>query len=354
MMMKPILMFFFFFISAVAFSQHREDAEKLVTAGVQLEDSGKSELAIAQYQQALQLDKDNLMALTEMAYSFMSLEKYDEAARYCKRALKIHKGEEALNTVYVTYGNALDAMKEPAGSIAVYNEGIKQFPDYFQLYFNKGISLAGMKKNEEALVCFERSATLNPEHAGSQIALGNVLLAENKKIPALMAYCRFLIIEPESKRSIAALENLENILTGHVTINGKNSITIHVSPDMLVDKAGQQKANNFSSTELLLAMGSAMDHDSLMTNQTPLEKFIRKFEIIVNSLKNTEKDNYGFYWDYYVPYFTELTSKNLTETFANIVFASSADPAVSAWLTSNQETVKSFYEWSDAFKWRIN
>jgi tetratricopeptide (TPR) repeat protein len=353
-MKKILLVFLFSILASVLWAQHREDAENLVAEGVILEDSGKSEMAITKYQQALDLNKDDLMALSEMAYSLLSVEKYGEAVKFCKRALKTHKGEQGLKTVYVGYANALDALKEPANALAVYNEGIKIFPEYYQLYFNKGIMLAGLHKNDEALLCLERSAALNPDHAGSQNAMANLLLTENKRIPAMMAYCRFLVIEPKSKRSAAVLENLQGIMKGNISASGKDSLTVTLNPDLLASPDNKEKPNNFSTVEFALSMASVLDYDSTIKNKTAVEKFVRKFEMVISSMKEAEKDNYGFYWDFYVPFFLEMKEKNFIETFAYIVFASSGDPDVTTWLSSHKESVRNFYEWSDAFKWRIN
>jgi len=338
------------------FAQHTEEAENLVREGVSLEDSGKSELAITQYQRALDLDKDNLMALTEMAYSLLSVGQYEEVIKYCKKAIKTHKGEEDLKIVYVSYGNAYDMLKKTDKSIGIYDEGIRLFPEYFQLYYNKGVSLSGENKNEEAITCFEKSATLNPNHASSHNAIGNLLLLNNQKVPALLAFCRFLAIEPESKRSGTGLENVHKIMDGNVSVSEKKSITVNISPDMLEEnmKNGKQKSNNFSSTELLLAVSAGLAYDSSNRNKTEVEQFKGRFEAICGSLKETEKDNYGFYWDYYVPYFTDMNDKGLIETFSYLAFASSGDPDVLEWLKSHKAEISNFYKWSDVFAWRIN
>ncbi len=89
-MKRLILIFIFSFISGSLSAQQKEDAGKLVNEGIALEDSGRSEEAIAKYQQALELDKNNLQALAEMSYSLLTLKKYDEAIKYCKTAIRTH------------------------------------------------------------------------------------------------------------------------------------------------------------------------------------------------------------------------------------------------------------------------
>jgi Tfp pilus assembly protein PilF len=355
-MKKMILLLMFPLISSILFGQQQEDAEKLVQEGVSLEDDGKSDSAISNYLKALELDKDNLMALTEMSYSLLSVGQYDEAIKYCKRAIKTHKGDNGLKIVYVSYGNAFDMLKKSVKSIEVYNEGIKLFPEYFQLYYNKGISLTGENKNEDAILCFQKAITLNPDHAASHYAIGKLLFSDNKRVPALLAFCRFLALAPEVTKSKEGLDYVQKIMKGDVPVNDKNSVTVHLSPDL--NRSGtndkEQKPNNFYTTDLILSVSAARNDDSSNQTITEIGRFINRFGTVCNSLKETEKDNYGFYWDYYVPYFTEMSDKDLVKTFAYIAFASSEDPAVSDWLKSHKTDVDNFYKWSEAFSWRIN
>ncbi len=119
------------------------------------------------------------------------MQNYDEAIDYCKKAIDKHPFENALKSAYVTYGNALDALKKPDKSIELYDEGIKKFPEFYQLYFNKGITLSSINQIDEAVSCLQRSISLNPKHAGSNNALARLLYSQNKNIPALLAFCRF-------------------------------------------------------------------------------------------------------------------------------------------------------------------
>ena len=351
-MKKSILLLIISFSGYLVSGQQKEAADRLVNKGVELQDQGAVDSAIALYQKALDFDKDNLTALAEMGYSLQSIGKNDEAIDYCKKALKKHNGDPELKSVYVTYGNAMDGLKKTEKSIEIYNEGIKQFHDYFKLYFNKGISLNELHKTDEAILCFQKSVMLNPNHASSHNALG-YLLFHNNKIPSLLAFCRFLALEPDSKRSILDLGNIKKIMTEKVTKTSENSITINLSPDLL-DVKKKQQINDFSLSELVLAMSSALDNDSLYKNKPEVENFIRKLEDIFGSLKETKKGNYGFYWDYYVPYFIEMKDKDLVKTFGYLASSTSEDANVKEWFKSHQNEVDRFFKWSKAFSWSSN
>ncbi len=351
-MKKKILLLLLPLLCNAVFGQQKVEAEKLVKEGVAYHDKGNYEAAITKYDKALQLDKDNLLALAEKAMSLLSLQKYDEAVVCCEKAIEKHSGSEVLKIVYVTYGNASDGLEKTDKSLEIYDEGIKQFPDFYLLYFNKGITLSNITKYDEAILCFQKSVSLNPKHASSHNAIARLLDMKEKRIPSLLAYSRFLILEPESKRSKGNLENLQKIMEGNVEKTGEKSITISISPNMLGDTTS--KENSFASTDLLLAMAAALDYNKKNKKKTKVEQFIGKFETVCSSLKETQKDNYGFYWDYYVPYFVKMKDEKLLTTFAYIAFASSDDPEVSKWLKSHKTEINKFYEWSTNFNWEVD
>lgn len=347
-----ILTFTFPLLSQIAFGQQVESADNLVSEGIDLQDAGHPDSAMMKYSLALRLDKDNLLALAEMAYSLLSVEKYNESINYAKRAIKNYPRDPVLKTVYVSYGNALDGLGKTAKAIDIYNEGIHLFPQYAGLYFNRGISQNTLHKTEEALLSFQKSATLDPSHAGSHNAIGH-LLFNNNNIASLLAFCRFMVLESGTNRAALNLENIEKIMNAHVSKKDEGRLSVSVSPD-LIDGKNKGRQNDFSSAELMLALSSSVDNDSSNANKTPVEMFALKFSLLCGYLKEADKDGYGFYWDYYVPYFVEMNDKNLVNTFAHIAFTPANTPEITDWLKVHKREIESFYKWSEGFAWRIN
>lgn len=354
-MRKSILLLAFTLICFMSFAQNKEDAEKMVDEGVAWHDKGDYDAAIEKYNQALALDADNLLALSEKGLTLVALQRFDEAIKCSKTALEKHPGEKGLKLVYVNYGNPLDGLGKSSNSLEIYEAGIKAFPDFYELYFNKGVTLASLQKYDEALLSFHKAVALNPNHASSHNGIGRLSTAQNKKIPALLAYARFLVIEPGSERSKQNLAGIQKILHGNATQTGEKNVTINIDPAMLeTSKKGKNKENNFSSTEFLMAMSAGLDFNDENKNKTAVEKFIDKFKLVCSSLSETQKDNRGFYWSYYVPYFASMNDNKMVETFGYIAFASSGDEAVTDWLKNHKEDTDKFYDWSEAFTWKSN
>ncbi len=95
--------------SILNFAQQKAEAESKVNEGITLHDSVKYNEAIVKYDEALNLDKNNLLALTEKTMTLEAIKKYEEA-------IEIN-----------------------------------------QLYFNKGITLFNAKQNQKAILSFSAS-----------------------------------------------------------------------------------------------------------------------------------------------------------------------------------------------------
>ncbi len=350
--MKVKTLLFLFLVFSGVYAQNKEEADKLVEAGIELHDKGDYEGAIKTYDKALELDKDNLFALTEKSLTLSSLNKFDEVIAISKQAILTHP-ESGLQNVYVNYGNALDHLKKNEEALKIYQEGIQKFPNYYQLYFNKGICYANSNRGTEALSCFQQSLTINPKHAGSLNAIG-ILETNSNRIPAIMAFSRFLIVEPQTSRSKKNFENLKSLMVKGVTQTGEKAVTINIDASALPDSTGVKKENDFSVADLTLSMSAGLDFDKKNVKKTDAENFIRKFEVVCALLEETKNDNTGFYWNFLAPYFIEMKNKKLIEPFGYIVYVDSGEEDVAKWHKKNQDKLDKFYEWSKNYKWSAN
>lgn len=335
------------------FAQNRVEAEKLVKEGIAYHDKGDYNGALAKYEKALQLDKDNLLALAEKAYTYLQTERYQEAKNICEKAISTHYGDPNLSTVYVTYGNATDGLKNTDRSLTIYDEGLKQFPDYYQLHFNKGVTYSSIKKYDEALKCFQTAAQKNPKHASSHNAIARIQKMQNKRIPALLAYLRFFVIEPKGPRAAENLETVRQLFAGDMKQTGKNTYTLSINSLNMFDtlQEGKSDENNFRSTDVMLTLSEGLNLDKKMKNKPEVERFAAKLEILCKSLLENKKENTGFFWTYYAPYFMDMQLKNHTLTLAYIAYASSDDKDVSKWIKSHQKEIDEFFEWSKGYDW---
>lgn len=354
--MKQTFLLICLVISTVIFAQDEEGALKLVFEGIELHDNGNYTGALKKYDAALALDKDNFNALAEKSNTYNALNQFENAIECSKKAIQLYPDEEELNLVYVAYGNSLDGLKKSEESIEVYDEGIAKFPEFYLMHFNKGITLVSLKEYDQALLCFQQAAKYNPTHPGSQNAIARFQKMNEKRVPAIMAYCRFFVLEPTGTRAAENLASLESVFLGDVKKTGKNSITINIGSDFLLTadstEDGKPAPNTFTSTEMILVFSSAMDLEKENRKKNKAELFSMKLEMMCSSLsEQIDKGNSGFYWEYYAPYFIEMKNAGQLETFSYIVYASSGDKKVLAWIKEHPEEITKFYDWDKEYAW---
>ncbi len=326
----------------------------LIEEGIKLHDQGKYKEAIAKYNAALLIDKNNLHALAEKAYSQTELQDYKAAISTCKKALKIKTNDtEALKLVYTTYGNALDLSGNPKVAVKIYDKGLKEHPNFYSLNYNKGVTLSGMGDWDAAIDAFQLSAQARPSHSSSYLALGRMLVMKNQNIPALLSYLRFHAIEPDSRRAKENFKFVQELVFSNVKKTGENAISISLPSQSLEEMGKNDKTeNSFRSIELILSMQSALDLGENQENMTDVERFEKKLTSMFSMISETKQGSSGFYWEFLAPYFAELHSNNYESVLAHLVFSNQEDEKVNTWLSENENRVRSFCEWSSGYKWR--
>ena len=338
------------FVTNILLAQNAEHAYKKVDEGIELHDAGKYDEALSKYNEALILDKDNSFALYEKAMTLEALKRYDEAAETSKYILKLYPNDDN-KTVYVTYGNALDQSGKPDLALKIYDEGLKKYPDYYHLYFNKGITLVNSRKNEEAVKAFEAAAKLNPNHPGSFNALA--VLSPSNRIASILASSRYLVLDNKTARAKGNLDAIVSQMSKGVSKQGDHSISLAIDENTLNKVNKKRKSeNDFSTADVVLSLSAALDFDEKNKNKTDIEKFAQKFETICNALDETKKNQKGYFWEILAPYFIEMKNRNLIEPFSNIVFLSANNGDATEYSNLNPDKIEAFYLWSKNYDWK--
>ena len=344
-MRKIILSFFLIVFTAAAIAQTESDQK--INEGIELHDKGEYESAIRKYDEVLKSDPGNTRALYEKSYSLFHMKKYDECEVLCKQLLQ---GKQYRKEVYVQYGNLLDITNRQKESLELYDKGIKEFPDFSLLYFNRGITLSGLDRDADAILSFQQGVKLKPLHASSHYAIGKLTQSDNR-VPAMMALFTFLVIEPESARSAESLGLLNKLMNKGVSRTDSTHINISIDASAL-EKKKKKAENDFSSTELILSFGAslAVGNDSLKA-KTETYQLNSVFDLVISSLSEGKKKGRGFYWTFYAPFLIELESKGFLQTAAYIAHASSNNAEVNQWLEANSDKTSAFYDWLKNYSW---
>ncbi len=349
-MKKTGIVIAFLLITATGFCQNNAEAEGLVREGIGLHDKGLYDDAVKKYDEAIKLDKNFFDAYYEKSYSLYAAGKHKECLDLCKDAVKQFSDHPSIGLLYIQYGNVLDDLGKPKKALEIYDEGIVKHPDNYLLYFNKGLTLTKMEETADALVHYQKSLRLKPLHSSSNYYTGT-LLEKGNRIPALLSYLTFLCIEPQTKRSADAYTRVNHILNGNVKREGNNT-TIFLDPSSLNKKKNEE--NDFSTVEMILTLSSALDNDKSIDSiaKTAADKLSVRIQLLINSLEESQKDQKGFYWKHYVPFFVAMKEAGQVGTLAHLVLLPAKDEENNEWIKSNEAEIEKFYDWLKNYKWK--
>jgi Tfp pilus assembly protein PilF len=324
-----------------------ERQSELIKEGVALHDRGDYDGAVSRYDEVLRENPNNISALYEMSYSYFMKKDYQKSLDTAYRAAQYKSN--VLSDVYVTIGNCFDELGEPRKAIETYKTGIKLLAPNFFLHYNLAVTYNRTGQLDEARAAVKRSAALNPAHPSSQLLLSTLFDKGSYKTPALLAACRFLILEPASQRSDTALRLVGKTMQAGVS-PGKNANEINI----FLDTSPQKKdEGDFSSIDVFMGLARAANYTEKNKGKNEMQLLVANFESLFAFLsESTSKaDRSKFTWQYYVPYFVEMKNKGHVEAFAYYINQRGSTPGVDEWLQRNQNKVLDFLTWSKNYQW---
>ncbi len=328
---KLALLFLLLSSSLIAFGQD-SDFDKLVNEGIAFHDKGEYENAINSYQKALSIDPNSSLANYEISFSYISAKDYKNAEKYSKKVIKL-KGDNIANAV-ITYGNALDLQGKTKQAIKVYEKAFDDF-DYYLLYYNHAIACFNSGNLDKAYHSAIKAITNNSSHASSHLILSKIMEKQGDRIKAMLPLYFFLLIEPNSSRSAVEYPKLRNYIDYGVNKKANNDINVSVPTN---------DDPNFGAAEMMLSLSKASNSLEENKGKNELTLFAENSNGLFSILGELKKENSGFWWDFYVPFYYDLANENLTEAFSYYISLSQGNE-VNKWFDENDEEFQRFKEW---------
>jgi tetratricopeptide (TPR) repeat protein len=333
----------------------------LIREGVALHDQQNYDGAIAKYKEVLDQNPWEVRALHEIALSYFAAKNYDAALAASRKGAECKSPD--LPGFHMMIGNVLDELGKSSEAMDIYREALKRDPKYAMLHFNLGVSLRRAKKNEEAKAELEKSLTLNPAHAGSHLVLATVYQEMGYRVPAIMAFSRFLILEPDSGRVGQPLHSLVALMTQGAS-EGKNPNEINIV--MHMPSKTEKEEGDFAAAELMMSMSSALNLSSILkavkpqdaakpqeaTPKPPSSDFEKVTGLYSNlcSAMGTVTPK-GFAASYYAPYFRALSKAGYTDALTAHAWKAANLKGSADWLPGNGDKIEAFLRWSQSYEW---
>ena len=333
--MKKIKIIIFLLLGFSALFAQTE-INTLVEEGIEYHDQGDYDKAIKTYQKALKIDAKSPLVNYELALSYFSKGDYKNAVKYSDKVLK--EKSDYIVPALVTKGSALDNMGKTKKSIKLFEKAIKDGQESYLLQFNLALNYLKINELDKAEENAIQAIMIKPNHTTSHLLLATVHSQKGNAVQALLASHYFLFLEPNSQRSLGALNILKNNFNGNVSKDKEKDNTINITMMMGED-------DEFSPVALMISMMAASNMGEENEGKTEDELFVentKSFFAILGELR--KKSNKGIWWDFYTDFFYKIAESNHIETYCKYITQSENENS-KKWLEENEDKLTAFGTW---------
>jgi tetratricopeptide (TPR) repeat protein len=328
--------------AARADDEPTDRALTLVREGVGLHDQGQYEDAVAKYRQALELEPKNALAFYELAFTYSALGDREKCIAAGEEGLR--QDSEVEMHLFLVTANCYDEVGAAKKAARLYKRGLRRFPENGLLAFNYAVSLSRQGKNEKAIELVKQSIELSPGHASSHWLLGEIFEEEGYTVPALLAYLRFLSIEPSSERAGEAAQKVLALMTRGVTRESETDVTITIDPKP------PKKEGDYSAAALILPLleaGRGLGENE--EEKTDIEHYVDSIVSFIKVLDESSASERRQSWvdRTYVMLFAAAEKAGVLEALAYSGLSSLNLPGTAEWLEAHSKEVDEMSQWLD-------
>lgn len=163
----------------------------------------------------------------------------------------------------------------------------------------------------------ERALRAQPANAARQLELAQTYENEGKRVPAFVAYLRFLSIEPEGKEALLAAGHVREIMNSAAAEG---------------EAAGDER-------EMALRMAAASARLPENRKRSEFEKLQRQVALALAMFGDAAPVN-DFTSDVNLPFFAEIGRKELTDAFVAVALTSLRLKGADVWMSHHPADVE--------------
>ncbi|AFY49383.1 Flp pilus assembly protein TadD [Nostoc sp. PCC 7524] len=124
-------------------------------------------------------------------------EKIEKVLEFQDLLAEQHQTEDRKVGLLFELGNLLYAAKEFEAAISSYDQALKFKPDKHEAWYNRGIALRNLGRNEEAISSYDQSVKFNPDDHQAWNNRGNTLFNLGRNEEAISSYDQAVKIKPD-------------------------------------------------------------------------------------------------------------------------------------------------------------
>jgi tetratricopeptide (TPR) repeat protein len=307
--------------------------DSLMKQGEELQNAGKHTEAMEKFGEILKADPDNSYANYGLGYSLYASKKMTDAIPYLEKAVKT-TNNNIRDAAYNLLGSIYDENHQALKAINAYNEVIKTNPNYPQIFYNIGIAFFRNQEYADAETAGIEAIRHNPFNASNQRMYGLVAFHQNKRVNALLAFCSFLLLEPNTARSAEAFTNIRSILSvGTLKTNPGND------QSLTQDELNERQTLN-AGIGVVVAAGKVKK----LTGMDLLEYELKGIFTLAGQLSNKKKDK-TFFDRFFSDYFYKLAKSDNMPVFTRLVSLPANKEENTQWKQEHMQQVADLTKW---------
>ena len=315
----------------------------IIREGIALFDQGKFDEAISRFDRILKANPDNVIAIYEMAQTLSRKNEPQKAIDLAAKATQYNA--PLLPQAYALIGNVLDASRDPQKALDVYRKGVAlNTPNQGILYVNMGVThQQSLRDVASAKTAFKTGVLVDPNYPGNHFQLANIYGVQGLKSAVLLAFGRFLVLEPGSARSQNAYVAWRAMLDNRPT-------PVPPQGHPYYEYVTSSKQTGEGDLTLLDAALVTSKEAAAGPGKSQIQLLVDQVENLFGTYASTPPGD-SFLWKYYTPYAIEMKQKGFVEPFVYFLNQRTNLPSVREWLTANQDRVNTFILWSRTYRW---
>lgn len=171
-------------------------SEKLYRDAVASLNEGRLADAERLFRKFLRAHPNHVGALNLLTIVLMRLERYGEAEKFIRPALKIN---QVSDVSFYNYGIILLRLGRSGEAVEQFAEAIRINPHVTEAWNNRGAAFSDLKQYQAAISDFDRAIALNDSYVDAYVNKGNALSDLGRNQDALGVYDAALALMPESE-----------------------------------------------------------------------------------------------------------------------------------------------------------
>jgi tetratricopeptide (TPR) repeat protein len=168
---------------------------------------GEGKEALVHFQEALKLDPRNTLSMVNMGILLAKQDRTDEALEYFQNAIRIRPDYA---DAHYQMGTVLTQMGRAAEAVPHFMTALQMNPKDSRIYVNLGYALAMQGKRDEAIEALNQAIALAPDFAHAHGILGVIYYEQGKFDEAASHFREVLRINPEDRRALQFLKNIND------------------------------------------------------------------------------------------------------------------------------------------------